>query len=122
MFQSFVNHTMVDGGGGFTSVGDVRAVPPPHRDNMESFWLAETLKYFYLLFGPDDLLPLDRVVLNTEAHPLPRFDASRMRFKTGWERVPGTRRGISYMFRLAKAAGSPSIMGTSWYLASICIV
>jgi len=93
MFQSFVNHTMVDGGGGFTSVGDVRAVPPPHRDNMESFWLAETLKYFYLLFGPDDLLPLDRVVLNTEAHPLPRFDASRKRFKTGWERVPRDAKG-----------------------------
>lgn len=38
---------------------------------MESFWLGETLKYLYLLFSDDDLLPLDEFVLNTEAHPLP---------------------------------------------------
>ena len=39
---------------------------------MESFWLAETLKYFYLLFSDDpDLIPLDEFVFNTEAHPLP---------------------------------------------------
>ena len=33
--------------------------------------LAETFKYLYLLFSPSDLLPLDRWVFNTEAHPLP---------------------------------------------------
>ncbi|KAJ1722432.1 hypothetical protein LPJ53_003158 [Coemansia erecta] len=38
-------------------------------DSMESFFLAETLKYLYLLFSPTDLLPLDEFVLNTEAHP-----------------------------------------------------
>jgi hypothetical protein len=39
---------------------------------MESFWLAETLKYFYLLFVDDpDVIPLDKYVFNTEAHPLP---------------------------------------------------
>lgn len=41
-------------------------------DRMESFWIAETLKYFFLL--QDDtanggLLPLDSYVFNTEAHP-----------------------------------------------------
>lgn len=46
---------------------------------------AETLKYFYLLFGPDDVLPLDKVVFNTEAHPFPRFDLGKL-FKTGWKR------------------------------------
>jgi mannosyl-oligosaccharide alpha-1,2-mannosidase len=40
-----------------------------------------------------DLLPLDQVVLNTEAHPLPRFDASKKRFKTGWERLPRDKEG-----------------------------
>lgn len=40
---------------------------------MESFFLGETLKYFVLLFGDDDLLSLDDYVLNTEAHPLPVF-------------------------------------------------
>jgi hypothetical protein len=51
------------------------------------------LKYFYLLFGPEDLLPLDQIVLNTEAHPFPRFDASRKRFKTGWKRIPRDKEG-----------------------------
>lgn len=38
----------------------------------ESFWLAETLKYLWLLFSDDpSLLPLDKWVFNTEAHPLP---------------------------------------------------
>ncbi|KAJ4297143.1 mannosyl-oligosaccharide alpha-1,2-mannosidase [Collariella sp. IMI 366227] len=70
---------------GFTSLSDASKVPPKRKDNMESFWLAETLKYFYLLFSEDELLPLDKVVLNTEAHPLPRFDMGPL-FKTGWER------------------------------------
>jgi len=39
---------------------------------MESFWLAETLKYLYLLFEDSpDVLPFDQWVFNTEAHPLP---------------------------------------------------
>ena len=48
---------------------------------------AETLKYLYLLFSPNDLLPLDKIVLNTEAHPLPRFDMGAL-FSTGWSRKP----------------------------------
>jgi len=38
-------------------------------DNMESFWTAETLKYFYLIFEDSDVVSLDEWVLNTEAHP-----------------------------------------------------
>jgi len=41
-----------------------------HNDVQESFFLAETLKYLYLLFTDDDVIPLDRYVFNTEAHPL----------------------------------------------------
>ncbi|CAI6245587.1 unnamed protein product [Periconia digitata] len=37
-------------------------------DYMESFWVAETLKYFYLCFADTGLLSLDEFVLNTEAH------------------------------------------------------
>jgi mannosyl-oligosaccharide alpha-1,2-mannosidase len=40
-------------------------------DKMESFFFAETLKYLFLLFSDDDVLPLDRFVMTTEAHPLP---------------------------------------------------
>jgi len=46
--------------------------PLPQEDYMESFWLAETLKYFYLAFSPPDLISLDDYVLNTEAHPFKR--------------------------------------------------
>jgi mannosidase alpha-like ER degradation enhancer 2 len=41
-------------------------------DLMPSFFFAETLKYLYLLFAPDDALDFDRVVFNTEAHPFKR--------------------------------------------------
>lgn len=85
MFSSFVEHTAVDHKGGYTSINDVNSIPTSARDNMESFWLAETLKYFYLLFGPDDVLPLDKVVFNTEAHAFPNFELGKL-FKTGWAR------------------------------------
>ena len=39
MFQSFVKYTMVEDGG-FSSIGNVNDIPPPLRDNMESFWLV----------------------------------------------------------------------------------
>lgn len=39
-------------------------------DSMESFFLAETLKYLYLIYAPRETLDLNQVVFNTEAHPL----------------------------------------------------
>jgi mannosidase alpha-like ER degradation enhancer 2 len=39
-------------------------------DSMESFFFAETLKYLYLLFAPDEVLPFGSVVFMTEAHPV----------------------------------------------------
>jgi mannosidase alpha-like ER degradation enhancer 2 len=39
-------------------------------DRMESFFLAETLKYLYLLFAPPETLDLTKFVFNTEAHPI----------------------------------------------------
>jgi mannosidase alpha-like ER degradation enhancer 2 len=39
-------------------------------DVMHSFLFAETFKYFYLLFAPPKALDFDRVIFNTEAHPL----------------------------------------------------
>ena len=41
-------------------------------DIMPSYFLAETLKYLYLLFAPRDTVDLNKVVFNTEAHPLQR--------------------------------------------------
>ncbi|MBZ5531956.1 MAG: glycoside hydrolase family 47 protein [Acidobacteriia bacterium] len=39
-------------------------------DRMESYFLAETLKYLYLLYAPRETVDLNKVVFNTEAHPL----------------------------------------------------
>ncbi|ETI29300.1 hypothetical protein G647_01753 [Cladophialophora carrionii CBS 160.54] len=95
MFEAFREHTkVVDEVEGkvyaYTSIDTVMENPVKERrrrDNMESFWLAETLKYFYLLFSDDDFFPLDTVVFNTEAHPLPKFDISGSKvFLTGWQR------------------------------------
>lgn len=47
---------------------------------------AETLKYLYLLFSPNDYLPLHEIVFNTEAHIFPRFKQNK--WKTGWQRQP----------------------------------
>lgn len=54
------------------AVADVTADKPRLDDRMESFWLAETLKYFYLIFSEPELVSLDEFVLNTEAHPFRR--------------------------------------------------
>jgi mannosyl-oligosaccharide alpha-1,2-mannosidase len=43
---------------------------PVHNDSMESYWMAHTLKYFYLIFGPPDVLSLDEYVFNSGGHPL----------------------------------------------------
>jgi mannosyl-oligosaccharide alpha-1,2-mannosidase len=51
---------------------DVRVERPSKTDRMESFWLAETLKYFYLIFSEPTLISLDEFVFNTEAHPFRR--------------------------------------------------
>ncbi|RVX72429.1 hypothetical protein B0A52_03617 [Exophiala mesophila] len=54
------------------AVHDVRKAVTEKSDRMESFWLAETLKYFYLIFSDTDVISLDQWVLNTEAHPFKR--------------------------------------------------
>jgi mannosyl-oligosaccharide alpha-1,2-mannosidase len=46
---------------------------PLKLDSMESFWMGETLKYFYLMFSEPDVISLDEWVFNTEAHPLRRL-------------------------------------------------
>jgi mannosyl-oligosaccharide alpha-1,2-mannosidase len=73
MFQNFEKHCKVPDGG-YSSLRDVRQSPPEMSDKMESFWVGETLKYFYLLFDDDAKLPLDKYLINTEAHPLPILD------------------------------------------------
>ncbi|CAL1403150.1 unnamed protein product [Linum trigynum] len=70
IFEAFEKYTKVDSGG-YSSLDDVTGLPPRRRDKMETFFLGETLKYLYLLFGDSSVIPLDKFVFNTEAHPLP---------------------------------------------------
>jgi mannosyl-oligosaccharide alpha-1,2-mannosidase len=51
-------------------------------DRMESFFLAETLKYLYLAQDPDTEIDLMKVVFNTEAHPMHIFDDSHIPIKS----------------------------------------
>jgi len=55
---------------GYSGIRDVTVIPPTFDNVQQSFFLAETLKYLYLLFSEDELIPLDKYVFNTEAHPL----------------------------------------------------
>lgn len=100
IFQNFVKFTKITSGDGavrYTSLKDCTVNPPILSDNMESFWLAETLKYLYLLFDDEtgtskgqlangnlDKWDLRNMVFNTEAHPLPKFDKAS--FGSEWVR------------------------------------
>jgi endoplasmic reticulum Man9GlcNAc2 1,2-alpha-mannosidase len=73
IMDAFEKHCRLPGGG-YTTIANVHKGPvqTKFRDGMESFFLAETLKYLFLLFSDDEtLLPLDEIVFNTEAHPFP---------------------------------------------------
>lgn len=70
MFTSIINATSTEHG--HSAIHDVTSKTPYQVDEMESFWLAETLKYFYLLYSPPTTISLDEWVLNTEAHPFKR--------------------------------------------------
>lgn len=61
MFQAIMNHTTTPIAN--ARIDDVTNPFPQQSDSMESFWLAETLKYFYLLFSKPDLVSLDEFVL-----------------------------------------------------------
>ncbi|RKP27308.1 glycoside hydrolase, partial [Syncephalis pseudoplumigaleata] len=74
IFEALQQHASVPDGRGYASIVDVRILPTLKRDHLETFFIAETLKYLYLLFEDDrNILPLEQYVFNTEAHPLPVF-------------------------------------------------
>ncbi len=70
MFEAIIAATKTTYG--HSAVMYVTMEQPQLLDSMESFWLAETLKYFYLLYSEPELISLDEWVLNTEAHPFRR--------------------------------------------------
>lgn len=70
MFNAIVSQTRTEAGN--SAIDNVLMTNSGKTDEMESFWLAETLKYFYLLYSDPNLISLDEWVLNTEAHPFKR--------------------------------------------------
>ncbi|KAF6224707.1 hypothetical protein HO173_012864 [Letharia columbiana] len=70
MFSNIERNTRTEFGNAMIS--DVRIDKSAKQNKMESFWMAETLKYFYLIFSEPSVVSLDEYVLNTEAHPFRR--------------------------------------------------
>lgn len=73
---------------GYSGLKNVYLTDPQKDDVQQSFFLAETLKYLYLLFSDDSLLPLDEWVFNTEAHPLPVKGRNRLYRAASTHRSP----------------------------------
>ncbi|HET6892014.1 MAG TPA: glycoside hydrolase family 47 protein [Pyrinomonadaceae bacterium] len=68
LFEDFVRNCKTDEG--YAALKSV--VTKEKSDSMQSFLFAETFKYFYLLFTPARKLNFERVIFNTEAHPMRR--------------------------------------------------
>jgi len=69
LWRDFVQHCRTEAG--YAALKNV--VTKEKADAMQSFVLAETFKYFYLLFSPDETLDFRNVIFNTEAHPIKKF-------------------------------------------------
>ncbi|CAG2178448.1 unnamed protein product, partial [Oppiella nova] len=67
--QAIQRHCRTDYG--FSGIRNTSDVQSAKDDVQQTFFLAETLKYLYLIFSSDDLISLDDWVFNTEAHPFP---------------------------------------------------
>lgn len=61
MFEGISKHTRTNFA--HSAIEDVTSMHPEFQDSMESFWLSETLKYFYLLFSEPSVVSLDEYVL-----------------------------------------------------------
>ena len=56
--------------GGYSGIKNVNQENSLKDDTMQTFWIAESLKYFLLLFSDDSALDLTTHTINTEAHPM----------------------------------------------------
>ena len=69
LWADFVEHCRTEAG--YAALKSV--ITKEKSDSMQSFVLAETFKYFYLLFSSDNTLDFRNVIFNTEAHPIKKF-------------------------------------------------
>jgi len=82
---------------GYSAVDDVTKEHPKQMDVMETFFLAETMKYLYLTFVPNPrkVIDLNEFVFNTEAHPLRIY-------RKGAPTLPATSLGVKASEQLKK--------------------
>ena len=66
MWRDFVKYCRNDTG--YAALKSV--ITKEKTDSMQSFLFAETFKYFYLLFAPPKAFDFDKIIFNTEAHPV----------------------------------------------------
>ena len=83
IFKRFKRHLKKDGvkGGYSTTRNCITTHDSAQRkmdDSVQSFFLAETLKYLYLSFTDDSVMDLSRNVFNTEAHPVPVLNENQV--------------------------------------------
>ncbi len=80
-------------GAGYSNLDNVNNAGS-FSDRQESFFLAETLKYLYLMFSDDDMMPLDQYVFNTEAHPISIRGHGKRSDKSKLLPIPGSKERI----------------------------
>ncbi|KAF7318345.1 alpha-1,2-Mannosidase [Mycena chlorophos] len=81
VFEAIEKHSRAEYGYSSVRYIDEQNHSPLKSDDQPSWFFAETLKYLFLLFMDEDLVPLDKWVFNTEAHPFPVFEWSEQERK-----------------------------------------
>eukprot|EP01065_Artemidia_motanka_P045364 TRINITY_DN6644_c0_g1_i1.p1 TRINITY_DN6644_c0_g1~~TRINITY_DN6644_c0_g1_i1.p1 ORF type:complete len:694 (+),score=198.91 TRINITY_DN6644_c0_g1_i1:139-2220(+) len=71
IYEGIERHANLGRGEGYSEVLDVFSIPARHSRKMDTFFMAELLKYLFLIQADDGAIDLDCWVFNTEAHPLP---------------------------------------------------
>jgi len=74
MVEALNSHCRVHSDGGYlpiTNVDEVPTVKQQHKRQSTTSFLSGTLKYLYLTFANDSVLPLQQWVFNAQGHPLP---------------------------------------------------
>ena len=71
MVKAIEEHCRTESGG-YSYIDDVNLIPTGKLfDYQPPYFLASTLKYLYLTFTDDTVLPLDQWVFNSDGQPLP---------------------------------------------------
>lgn len=80
IFESIEKHCKTDVA--YSGIIDVSEIPAKQSNEMESYVMAETFKYLFLMYDlyAQEMLPLSVYVFNTEAHPIRIFDMESERW------------------------------------------